>query len=1057
MKVFLLNCFLMLAFLSLIGCSQNQKSVNLQVSASFTVGAAGFTGGLIAYGEGPNGAKFAVSSGTGKSINTTIVDGTWKIYVMGWEDPNNFKFRGTKYCGMSEVNLASNDASVNITLSEANCESGTTFVTETEPKAVLISSCAGFYSYDTGTDSYSIPDSDTFCSSLPTALQASFEYYRLALPTIQGATVSPGIRSECIVAKGHGGPKLDIPTKKFPFRVMMFRSLQDCMDPTNPRMSVFGFLNGLEDGNQPSFDHHYYASGGDARLFLPTSMTRRGYSPFMGMMPRILCGSSDCFAKPILPAFSPGSPFHFNPKWGQDSWDNSRNTIIKGFKPTDDTSTCDGTTKNFLNQDPYFSIKECSIENGDLKGKFIRNPLTCNSGGNEFSKAIDLYERNGKIYVVSNDPGLYQNWISIYSDRGVLENNIAISSDTYKGMAVDNSGKIYVVSYAAATATSLRIYSGNSTLGPYSSSNTSYASLADVTDIEIDNNGTIFVGAADAMKAFTISGSTFSSAVSASLGSGEVIKKMLFRGSKIFTLTNHGSDSTFYEVALSSGTLTGTTLKTFTSVTQVSFHMSMIGKTSYVAFVNTYLDTYALSNLSTSITSTISANAHSLIMLGNMIYRLNGATSLAFNANKFNPATSSMISANNITPGLCVGQITQVVSATNPAYTLNLRSSNSASIDILFDEAFRYLGRRDVESDQTFYYFQSLAEGDKDNGPNAGGILGKVEQMLGPDGVGGVINGLYPGKTCSQIKDDVIPATGSVTKSATLYDIIDGSTQTVAISLSKQSMPAMGSFVGSPDDSAIPYDFTVTVSMVGKSDKMKFKLKCGSKRGSLESMGYKVSDKESRDLILWNTISADSSYEQYSLEDYKDYNADIKTRASVTRLVKDDDLSNPPKIQVRKLEIERNNTAASPSIVGSAMELALDDDSGQKLMTTKVSTGQILITDWNNGSFTGTFGGDSVQSVITSESIGAITGLAGAGGGLAAITHDDAALCMYANETVPTSATLTLPCQVQTALISGASSLAGIESLDDLNVKTTDPGTSSSMGSTFAGIFELTH
>jgi hypothetical protein len=266
-------------------------------------------------------------------------------------------------------------------------------------------------------------------------------------------------------------------------------------------------------------------------------------------------------------------------------------------------------------------------------------------------------------------------------------------------------------------------------------------------------------------------------------------------------------------------------------------------------------------------------------------------------------------------------------------------------------------------------------------------------------------------------------------------------------------MPAMGNFVGSPIDLATLYDFTVTVSMVGKSDKMKFKLKCGSKRGSLES-GSEVSDKESHDLILWNTTSADSSYEQYSLEDYKDYNGDLKTRASVTRLVKDDDPLNDPKIQVRKLEIERNNTAASPSIVGSAMELALDDDSGQKLMTTKVSTGQILITDWNNGSFTGTFGGDSVQSVITSVSIGAITDLAGAGGG-AATTHDEAGLCMDATVTDPTPTSATLTCQVQPPLITSDSSLAGIQSLDDLQVKTTVLETSSSMGSTFADMFEL--
>ena len=1081
MKVLLLNCFLMLAFLSLIGCSQNQKSVDLQVSASFTLGAAGFTGGLIAYGEGPNGAKFAVSSGTGKSVNTTIVDGTWKIYVMGWEgNATGNKFVGLTHCGMSEVNLAFNDTSVNITLADTNC-SGSTFATDVLPKNLLIASCGAFYKYNAATDSFTTPDSDSFCSTLPTNLKTSFEYYRLALPTIQGSNVSPGIESACINAKHDSTERLNVPTQKFPFRVMMYRSLQDCMNPTNPRLSAFGFLNGFQSGNQPSFDHHYASSSGDARLFLPSSMTRRGFSPFMGMIPRILCGSSDCFAKPVLPTFTASGATvttQFNVPWSSEmfmSGNNDKNwdkTIIKGFRPTNVSSnTCDSPTLSLLNQSPYFSVDvdQCSIQDGDLRGNFARNGFTCR-GSTDFNNVTDLYERNGRIY--HYDPAAVKK-IHVYSEKGVHLNTVNlnfIAGQTYKSMATDSANNLYVAmedtNVSGTNPRKLRKYnfsSGNYTLGTEWISST-YSHLENIEKIEVTDNGKIVAATATSIQAFDVTNISSPGTAVSIPGSTPSIKKILFRNSTLYILAYDSPYSELYAVTLSGSTTTFTSLSSsyFTGSSDpqyASFHYTEIAGSKYFVFnpagsLND-LKIYPITDLTTPYLTITSSEADiplggPIIMVQNMIYKKSNA---GFIARDFIPGGTPSASIIGTNAGNCSAQLYQAPTTNSPEYALNLRSDSAMTVDILFDEAFRYLGRRDVASDNTFYYFQSLAESDKNEGSNAGGVLGHAEQMLGPDGVGGVLNGLYPGKTCAEIVT-LLPATGFIIRTANLFDIIDGTTQAVSMILSKNGMDDMGAFVNHPNNPLIKYDLAVTASIVGRSDKMKIKLKCEQKRGSLENMEYKVSERESRNRLLWN-VGGNSYYEQYSLEDYEDNNLDWKTRASVTRLIKTPGAVGTFRIDTRHLEMNRNNTTAS--IEGSVVEVFRANYSGEKLMTTKVSTGQILQSLWDSPALT-LIGTDTLSSIITANSISTITNVG------AFSTHLNPGLCMSitnANPAGSTTAGCTNPSWIPSASSSPSMtsdpSKASVSSLDDLNDETVGSPSTSSMNSAFSAIFELTH
>ena len=707
----------------------------------------------------------------------------------------------------------------------------------------------------------------------------------------------------------------------------------------------------------------------------------------------------------------------------------------------------------------------------------------------------DLYERNGRIYFYDS----IDKKIHVYSEKGVpLSTVVLAGNQTYKSMATDSANNLYVVVWETSSAPDYRklvkynFSNGYTTSTDWNSTGYANAHLKDIEKIEVTENDKIVVATQDKIKAFeevtnpytynTLS--TPLNVVSLALpgaGAGpSSIKKILFRNKKLYILTFESSYPELYAATLSGLTLSDLGLTYFTGASDpeyASFHYTEVADNGYFVFnpkgTSSDLKIYPITGLTPSVTIAYYAagdipSGGPIIMVKNMIYKKSAA---GFTARNFIPGTSANIVGS--TGGSCSAQLTQAAIPnlppyTSPAYALNLRSSNAVSIiDILFDEAFRYLGRRDVESDQTFYYFQNLAESDKDtesdkdNGPNAGGILGNAEQMLGPDGIGGVLNGLYHKKSCADIVAS-LPQTGSITKTLNLFNFIEGTTQALSMILSKNGMDEMGGFVGYPSDSSTEYDLAVTASWVGKPDKMKIQLKCGQKRGSMEEMEYEESVRESRKRLLWNLeYGTNSYYELYSLEDYKENNSYWTTRASLTRLVKTTIVSAPNpdtyRIDTRHLEINRNNKTTNPTIEGSVVEVFRANSDGQKLMTTKVSTGQILQSLWDSPGST-VIVPDALSSIINANSISTITNIE------AGLTHLNPGLCMSTSNTDPALSSAA-GCTNPSWILSSSSSpsltsdpsKANVMSLEDLNDETTGSTSTSSMDSDFSDLFELEH
>jgi len=989
LKAFFKILVLVFGLIQLTSCSNKSANVNLEVTSSF-ITPAGFTGGLIAYGEGQNGEKFSASANAGQKISVNLKNGIWTIYVIGWDNYpyTNQKFRGTKSCGSSTFNLGSADTNINLQASTANC-SNPAFIADTQTRELLTTSCGAFYKYDPSTDSFTDLTYDetdnSFCSTLPEQNKSSFSHYRLRSPIIEGNNMKPGIFTECIPTEvSANATRLDIPTKKFPFFVNMYRTLKDCQNIVNPRFASFYFPNGIGSGNKDSFDHHFMSTATpgnpptvNARLALPSTFTRRGYSPFINIQPRILCENAngdaeDCFEEPALPSIS--SPLgtsqkaQFSVRWYSDynwknGYDESSHLIQKGFAGTQFSSnTCNQQTLNFLNQDKNFAVRNCSIQNGDLRGQFIRNELVCKGNG-DLGEVIDLYERDGRIYLVQRDslPNKYK--ILVYSIKGEILDEIRLedgkSLDTsngynyvYKGMTVSPNKSVYVLfnkyQYPNSPGDSRQLFRFKLIDRKYeeiASKDWFDSSLNALDKFEAKTDSNFLLGFDDTLKAMVISNTdTLSFTIPAgqqNIGSNYMIQKIIFKNNLFYILSTSLTETNKSQIHTSSisGTSIGTT-STFHTSTDLynSFHIGKIDSIDKIIFSGgTWTKVYSVGDLSspTHTASPAGYGPKETIWVGNFIYQSVGSTVREFKTFEIN---TSSISETPDT-GTCEAHLDSSSFIAGSNFKLNLLTKEASTTQIIFEEAYRYIGRRNLDptyAEDLFTFFESLnRDSDGYEKSSVSGRLGQAQMMLGPDGIGGVLGSLYPSNTsCEDISDSLV---NPVTKSITLFDFIEGKSQT--FNLTVNGVTSGNEVLIFGDSGSGNYDLVIDVT--GVNEKLRMKVLCGGKRGTFESKNAST-ESEERSLFLWNTAANTGKYEFYRVEDkYDDSNLE-EVRASMVRLNKTYDASaQTHSIDSRQVEINRNftpsNSGPTPDkIEGRFGEFHLD---GTNLMTTSINTG----------------------------------------------------------------------------------------------------------------------
>ncbi|MFP5458329.1 MAG: hypothetical protein ACLGG7_06315, partial [Bacteriovoracia bacterium] len=121
MKHLLFLCSLLV----LTACSGGGKSsAQLKISGNFIFGGANLAsfvdGGLMVWGQGPNGQAFGRALIGTDTLNLDLPNGTWTFYAMAW-DKTTENFTGTARCAQSVSFLKGEPVTANLTLTNQNC------------------------------------------------------------------------------------------------------------------------------------------------------------------------------------------------------------------------------------------------------------------------------------------------------------------------------------------------------------------------------------------------------------------------------------------------------------------------------------------------------------------------------------------------------------------------------------------------------------------------------------------------------------------------------------------------------------------------------------------------------------------------------------------------------------------------------------------------------------------------------------------------------------------------------------------------------------------------
>jgi hypothetical protein len=301
-----------MTLLTLVGCGSKENAVSLEVTSSFALSAAGYSGGLVVSGKNAIGQRFVKTVFGGTSLKVVLPDGAWDLSVVGWDGVS--PFNGDAYCGKSSINLSGTDASATVTINEANCLnsdfSGSPFVNTGISKIypLKIVTCGAFYkhisdsSFTKLTEVNSTSATSDFCSFSvhPVDLRSRTKSIKL-IPidkNFNGAYGGQPSNNPVCVTGSEGVFNLpqQIPVAGLPVQIAFYE------DSACKKQSSFVlFPDGLKQGYAAKFDSIVDHKTADAimpsvanRLIVSDNGINRGWSPFYAQMPFFKCSTGFC-------------------------------------------------------------------------------------------------------------------------------------------------------------------------------------------------------------------------------------------------------------------------------------------------------------------------------------------------------------------------------------------------------------------------------------------------------------------------------------------------------------------------------------------------------------------------------------------------------------------------------------------------------------------------------------------------------------------------------------------------------------------------------------------
>jgi hypothetical protein len=819
-----------LGLLLLAACGQSQQSGSIEVTQSFASTNGRYGGGLILHGiHSLTNKTFTLSLDQSLSANISLEAGEWSIRAIGWMgDDSDNKFTGDRHCGYLKHDF-STSARANIALSASVC-SEPDIDGEHSLRLFNVVTCGTFYQYNPTTHSFSdLGTTDGFCASMPMELKSELSHYRVVarnrLPT---GTITNAFISQCYHTVGEA--MLTLPTKNIPFVIRAYSKQADCVNQAPPRQ-VFDFPNGLEAGNWPSFDKNEVFTPTSYRLILPSSISRRGYSPFMSnMLPRIRCGSSgvDCVSDPTL------SNTHVHVPWMRHS--NHEKSILR-FNTT--ASTCPADT-NLL------TFRNCENKNNNLIGQVFRRELFCQAPDEFPGEVIDTYFNGTKYFVLYSVGGARA--IRVYSAHG---------EELFQQFMDSTAQKI------AALANDYLVISNGQALLGYNFQNGSYvpdktyfpANPSTIIDVATTGN---FIYAitnditSSKILRFSTSSSTQLSADDSRTG-GAVFYALYTDANSVYALgkiqpTGGGAlfpNITTYSVGISGALSPSASVDLTTTLSSSNLHLTRNEGVFYI--------------LENSISARIISKSSSAENSTNLGYP---ATNLDFFNGKLHTASSTSIrqlnldttySAFNERSGSCslngtiLGQPVRFQTAKLNAYMASRKG-------------LEYLGRRSFSNAAVMPSF--MPKHFEDGKVIGGGVLEKVETILSSAAIGGLVSKFST--SCSALKAGA-PYTGG----GVIYDSLKNENVTVSFTLTSTST-AQDNYICNPTAFTAGSGCSQTYDLIldyatgsfGQSEKGKIKLVCGEPKGVFETLA-RDNQETRRELIAYDTTSLSSAKAEF--------------------------------------------------------------------------------------------------------------------------------------------------------------------------------------------------
>lgn len=823
------SVILLLGLIALTSCGK-QAGTTLEVSAAFAIHGGKFDGGLMVYGESDSGKSFAMAIDDSYQKTFPLDPAKWSIYVIGWEGLN--KFTGNKYCGFVKGHDNSQDSTIKISVNQQNCLS-TDFLAEVNQiKAMHFVGCTSFKKYDAGTNTWSaiLPgDANNVCQNVPLSLRPELTHFRLIALDRLGLITKEVFSSPCL--SFDGADSRELPLKKFSFRIKAYRSVADCNN-NSPKHLAYTFPHGLSQGMPIDFQHDVQTLNiSSKRILLPTTITKRAHSPFMNLVPQILCGTSGSYTD-CTP--NTNDSVHVNVPW-QNIQDEKQT-----LKRDTNLNSC---PINPIGNSVYFNVTDCEVEDGQLKGKLGANFFTCQDTTAPIGGVVDIYQKAGRILILRDGS---PDRVEIYTVKGRYITQFPLSTAGWNAVTATPSGSglsIYVND--GVNVIHKYFLDGNNTITPEGS--VTFTSLGTINDIEA-SNGYIIYATAD----------------------GKLGKRRWIDNADDIALTPDGSNSInkihldgdrVYFIQANSlrvrgwGTtnFTATDLSTTVPSTPVHLATNPLSGVVYVAGAGTLYD-FSKTSLTHSNNLTFSSTS-ALALVGDDIYVSNSSS--LYVKKQSGPSLILVTNSNTCTEDLIVD-----------GKTIKAKSTAADDQFKLFSDMWKTIGKRTpagsaLDRDYQSYLFSSSMDSES----YGGGLLRRAQEHLGSN-----LSTIFPKsfETCNDVKAAVTLQPLSYSKN--IDDPFKGDSFTVELSATSSSalIPnwiCVDSDPAGSGCSGATFDINISYKIIAGGvvhEKGNIQLDCDSSKGTFETLEAESSSYISRDLVLWNTGDPDNArFENY--------------------------------------------------------------------------------------------------------------------------------------------------------------------------------------------------